>query len=89
MSVCDPTSNEALSAALGALVGGALAVLGVYLAHLSQWKAQQQDEVEIGRNFIAAIREELKANLDLYAASVRRSLLKTPEGAPFLHMAGR
>lgn len=85
MAVFDPTSNEALSAALGAVIGGAFAVLGVYLAYRSQRKARQQDDKEAGLNFLAAIREELKANLDLYAATVRRALLITPDGDAFLH----
>lgn len=85
MAAFDLSSNEVLSAALGAVIGGLFAVLGVYLAHRSQEKAKRKDDIEAGLKFLAAVREELSANLELYSTSIRPTLLATPVGEPFLY----
>lgn len=85
MAAFDLSSNEVLSAAIGAAIAGLFALWGVYLAHRSQEKTRRKDDIEAGRRFLAAIREELGANLGLYEASIRSALLATPEGEPFLY----
>lgn len=80
----DLGSNDVVSAAIGSLIGGGFAVLGVYLTHMSQEKAKKHADRQAARNLLVAIREELRALLEIYEGSVRKALLATEDDAPML-----
>lgn len=84
MATFDPGSNEFLGAIAGSLVGGAIALCGVWLTFWQQRKAKEYAELQATHNLLMSIQDEINALLLMYQTSVRESLLALQDGQPLM-----
>lgn len=84
MAAFDPGSNEFLGAIAGSLLGGFMALGGVWLTFRQQRKAKEHADLQATRNLLLSIQDEINALLLMYQTSVRESLLTLQDGQPLM-----